>query len=385
MLLLSGQVPGIAGEASRAGIRLSNPKPFKVICYSGFRDGQGPGRSEPSEAQVREDLRILAPYTHGIRTYGSGTGTHGNDFVPRICDELGLKLHLGIWIDDTYDEAVNLKAVTDGIAVAKRGHASIQSIVVGNEYMLRVRSGGRPVASGEARLIRYIRKVQAEVPDNIAVTTADTWGDWMSNSDSLIGSLDYLLWHTHPWWERKPVENTEAHLMDVSSRIKARLAGKFGAMREVLGEVGWPSSADNAPSVGSEENQAKFFKSLHAWAWNAKAEYWAFSGFDESWKVDEGPVGAHWGLWKADRSPKAAMARISEIIPDSSRWPPGESVSVSPAGPGKYRTKASPPSVGYGSGRIIAWDARNPFSAAGYDFSGRQLIDCRTENRDLPR
>jgi exo-beta-1,3-glucanase (GH17 family) len=320
--------PSAAQAPRDTNVVLKNPKPFKTICYSGYRQGQGPGWSEPTEQQVREDLRILATYTHEIRTYGSGAGTHGNEFVPKICDELGLKLHLGVWVDNTYSESENLKAVNDAIAVAKKGYASIKSVIVGNEYMYRVRSSDSAPGPAEARLINYIKKVRAEIPANIQVTNADTWGAWMDNSDALIESIDYLLWHTHPWWEKKAIGNVEAHMEEVHNKIKTRLSAKFKDKREILGEVGWPSLADNPPAVGSEANQMQFFKTLHAWAWKQNFEYWSFAAFDESWKEAEGLVGVHWGFWNIDRTPKPIITGISTLMPRYMQWDSEAPVSL---------------------------------------------------------
>lgn len=309
---------------------IKNPKPFKAICYSGYRQDQGPGWKEPSEAEVREDLKILAPYTHEIRTYGSGVGTHGYDFVPKICDELGLKLHIGIWVDDKYDEAANLKAVNDAITLVKQGHPSIKSVIVGNEFMFRVRNiDKRPPAPAEARLINWIKMVQAAVPASVDVTNADTWSDWVANSDALIESIDYVIWHTHPWWERKAIDNVTAHMNEVHGNIVKRLAAKFKTKRELLGEVGWPSQAVNGPAVGSDENLAKFFQYIHKWAWPQNFEYWGFASFDESWKGAEGAVGAHWGMWNIDRTPKPVITGIASLWPRYMDWGSEGTTSVS--------------------------------------------------------
>lgn len=333
-LLLAAAVAILAAAAPVRAQRdtnvvIKNPKPFKAICYSGYRQDQGPGWLEPTEAQVREDLRILAPYTHEIRTYGSGAGTHGHSFVPKICDELGLKLHIGIWVDDKYDEAANLKAVNDAIALAKAGHKSIVSVIVGNEFMFRVRNiDKRPIAPAEARLINWIKKAQAEVPAHIEVTNADTWGDWTGASDALIESIDYLIWHTHPWWERKGINDITAHMNDVHGKIRARLGTKFASKRELLGEVGWPSAVTNGPAVGSQENLAKFFQTVHTWAWHQRFEYWAFASFDESWKGAEGAVGGHWGLWDINRAPKPVITGIASLWPRYMQWDSEGTTSV---------------------------------------------------------
>jgi exo-beta-1,3-glucanase (GH17 family) len=311
---------------------IKNPKPFKAICYSGYRQDQGPGFKEPSEAEVREDLKILAAYAHEIRIYGSGQGTHGHDFVPKICDELGLKLHLGIWVDDKYDEATNLRAVNDAIALAKAGHPSIKSVIVGNEFMFRVRNiDKRPVAPAEARLVNWIKKVQAEIPSSIEVTNADTWGDWMGNTDAVIDNIDYLIWHTHPWWENKAIDAVTAHMNDVHGKIRTRLGTKYKDKRELLGEVGWPSFANNGPAVGSPENMAKFFQYVHKWAWPQNFEYWAFASFDESWKGAEGAVGAHWGMWNINRTPKSVITGIATLWPRYMDWGSEASTTLSPA------------------------------------------------------
>jgi exo-beta-1,3-glucanase (GH17 family) len=367
--------PIIAQAPRDTNITLKNPKPFKTICYSGYRQGQGPGWAEPTEQQVREDLRILATYTHEIRTYGSGAGTHGNEFVPKICDELGLKLHLGVWVDNTYSESENLKAVNDAIAVAKKGYASIKSVIVGNEYMFRVRSSDSAAGPAEARLIGYIKKVRAEIPGNIEVTNADTWGAWMDNSDALIESIDYLLWHTHPWWEQKAIGNVEAHMDDVHNKIKARLSARFKNKREVLGEVGWPSSADNPPAIGSETNQAQFFKTLHAWAWKQNFEYWSFAAFDESWKDAEGPVGGHWGLWNIDRTPKPIITGISTLIPRYMQWDsdgPASLIHNGRAMPAPASTGYSRYLVGSGLGSVpIVGETRLSIGRGAHDLLGR--------------
>lgn len=345
---------------------IKNPKPFKVLCYSGYRKDQGPGWKEPTEAEVREDLTLLAPYTHGIRTYGSGAGTHGHDFVPKICDQLGLELHLGIWVDDKYDEPTNVKAVNDAIALAKGGHPSIKSVIVGNEFMFRVRNiDKRPIAPAEARLITWIKKVQAEVPAGVEVTNADTWGDWMGNTDALIESIDYLIWHTHPWWEQKAIDNVTAHMNDVHGKIVTRMAAKFKNKRELLGEVGWPSEANNGPAMGNNENLAKFFQYVHKWAWPQKFEYWAFATFDESWKSAEGAVGAHWGLWNIDRTPKPVITGIKALWPRYMDWGSEGPVALAGSDLAGYR-------AGSGASRYLSGRGLNFMPvASGRDVLGR--------------
>jgi exo-beta-1,3-glucanase (GH17 family) len=293
---------------------LRDPRPFKCVCYSGYRDGQGPGATEPSEAQVREDMILLKKYTHEVRTYGSGKGTHGT-FIPKIADELGLKIHLGVWVDDTYSEEANLVAVNEAIALIKEGHKSIASVIVGNEYMFRVRNiDKRPAAPAEARLINWVKLVRAAIPKNVLVTTADTWSDVEKNSDALLSSLDYVIWHTHPWWENQSIASAASYIGSRYALMQARVA-KVGGKPLVLGETGWPTMVTNGQAVGSPENQHRFFKETIAWGWNNTAEVWAFTAFDENWKGAEGAVGGHWGFWFANRQPLYTINNLSTLMP----------------------------------------------------------------------
>ncbi len=307
--------------ARDTNIVLKDGRAFKCICYSGYRDGQGPGAAEPNEAQVREDLVLLKKFTHEIRTYGSGKGGHGY-LVPKIADELGLTVHLGIWIDNTYDEAVNLAAVNDGIALLKENHKSIKSVIVGNEYMLRVRHPElttKPnihpdVNVEQARLVNYIKLVKAGAPKGVQVTSAETWSDVRDNGDELLSQLDFVIWHTHPWWENQSISAAVGYIASRQQIIKDRVA-KIGGKRLVLGETGWPTLATRGAAVGSPENQQRYYKELTAWGFENYSEFWSFTGFDEQWKDAEGTVGGHWGLWYNNRQPLPVITNLTQMAP----------------------------------------------------------------------
>ncbi|MDB5103230.1 MAG: Chitin binding protein [Fibrobacteres bacterium] len=324
LALSSFTTASAAAEAAPrdTNIILKDPRVFKCICYSGYRDGQGPGQSEPNETQVREDLTLIQKFTHEIRTYGSGKGGHGY-FVPKIADELGLTVHLGVWVDATYDDAVNLAAVNDAIALLKEGHKSIKSVVVGNEYMLRVRHPEitptpniKPdKVQSEAKLVNYVKMVKAAVPAGVLVTSADTWSNVVEDGDALLSQLDFVTWHLHPWWENQPIAGAVNYVALRYKAVQDRVAKIPGGKRLVLGETGWPTLATNGPAVGSPENQTRFFKELTTWGWNNNAEFWSFTAFDEKWKDAEGTVGGHWGFWNTGRQPLAIINAINTLYP----------------------------------------------------------------------
>lgn len=307
---------------------LRDPTPFRCIPFAAYRDGQAPGGAEPTEAQVRADLALIKPYTREIRTYGSGTGTHGNS-LPRLTAEMGMKIHLGIWLDDTYPEATNQKSITDALALISSNPGSIKSVIVGNEFLLRVRQAKKDEAAAEAKLVRYINQVQAAVPASLPVSTGESYPDWLHASNALVDAVDVVYWHVHPWWEQKSIDNAGGHAFTVYNQMKARIARTTTpSKRHLLAETGWPSGATTGAAVGSEANQAKYLKDLHNWAHREKFEYWFFANVDEKWKSNEGAVGGNWGMWRSDRTPKQIITGIATLIPATQYWDNSGSVGI---------------------------------------------------------
>ncbi|MEO6098109.1 MAG: glycosyl hydrolase family 17 protein [Fibrobacteria bacterium] len=308
-------------SARDTNVILQDPRAFKCICYSGYRDGQAPGQSEPTETQVRQDLVLIKRFAHEIRTYGSAKGSHGHR-VPKLADELGLNVHLGVWVDATYDDAANQAAVNDAIALVKEGHKSIKSVVVGNEYMLRVRHPEitptpdiKPdKAASEAKLTAWVKQVKAGMPKGVEVTTADTWAEINADGDELLSQLDFITWHLHPWWEDQDIGNAMTYLESRYNSVTERVA-RFPGKRIVLGETGWPTQATRGAAVGNPENQMRFFRDLTVWGFSHNAEFWSFTAFDEKWKDAEGTVGGHWGLWFSNRQPGAIITGINALYP----------------------------------------------------------------------
>src|SRR5258705_9882879 len=134
--------------------------PLASISYSPYSRSQHPDFGDrPTPEQIRDDLKILSPYTHAIRTYSS---TGGGELVPAIAAELGLKVTLGIWIDK--DNARNEHEIQTAIALARR-YSNINAIVVGNETIVlgRLKSADRPRIEAVNELISIIRRVKRQV------------------------------------------------------------------------------------------------------------------------------------------------------------------------------------------------------------------------------
>ena len=96
--------------------------------YSPFQVSAHPddGGNRPTEAQIRADLKTIAPYTNTIRLYSS---TGGVEMVPPIAAEFGLKVTVGIWLDK--NEKRNEREIRSAIDLVRKNR-NINGIVVGN-------------------------------------------------------------------------------------------------------------------------------------------------------------------------------------------------------------------------------------------------------------
>ncbi|MCO4821340.1 MAG: glycosyl hydrolase, partial [Flavobacteriaceae bacterium] len=66
------------------------------LCFSPYMDGQEPGQIL-SEAQIRRRIEIIKPHTKWIRSFSC---TEGNELIPIIAKEYGLKTFVGAWLGD---------------------------------------------------------------------------------------------------------------------------------------------------------------------------------------------------------------------------------------------------------------------------------------------
>ena len=272
-------------------------KPMEYVCYSPYRDGQAPGSGEPTEAQIREDFKLLAPLVKGIRTY-TVAGIHAQ--IPKLALEAGLEVHMGAWVGK--DDGANVKEVNNLIAIAKAGNASIKGLIIGNEVLLRG-------DVSKARLIEYIKMVKA-AGNTIPVTTADIYQRIGDNSADLNPVVDYVLCHVHPFWENVAAEGGAAHVLKGWNGVKAKYPGK----RVIVGETGFPTAGQSrGTAVPSEAAESRFAEDLMKVGAQNAISVMFFDAFDEAWKGAEGPVGANWGLWKSNRTEKPAVARLRAL------------------------------------------------------------------------
>ena len=71
------------------------------ICFSPYEEGQKPG-DIITEEQIRRRMEIIKPYTKWIRSFSC---TDGNELIPQIAHEYGIKTMVGAWLGN--DDSIN--------------------------------------------------------------------------------------------------------------------------------------------------------------------------------------------------------------------------------------------------------------------------------------
>ena len=249
------------------------------FCFSLYEDGQKPG-DVISEEQVRRRIKILKPHTQWIRSFSC---TEGNEHIPKIAKEFGMKTLVGAWLGN--DAEINEREIKGLLQLANEGYVDIAA--VGNEVMYRK-------DLSEEQLINFINKVKSEINQKIPVGYVDAYYEF-SARPKITEACDIILANCYPFWESCPFENSLNYLKSMYYQAKEAGNGK----RVIITETGWPSKGEDLKgAVPSEENALEYFLNTQLWAMDEEIENFYFSSFDESWKVGpEGEVGAHWGIW----------------------------------------------------------------------------------------
>ena len=81
----------------------------------------------------------------------------------------------------------------------------------------------------------------------------------------------------------------------------------------IITEAGWATASNGRgiePQQVNESAQRRYFEALMQWSEQAQVLIYYFEAFDENWKGSAHPLEPekHWGLYRADRTPKLAMS-----------------------------------------------------------------------------
>ncbi len=259
------------------------------ISFSAYLEGQSPG-SQLSREQIADRMKILQPHVKWVRSFSC---VDGNELIPKIAHEFGIKTLVGAWIGD--DNAKNEEEIKAVIEVGKAGYADI--IAIGNEVMLRGEMS-------EDDIINLIKRVKSALPD-IPVGYVDAYYVFASNP-RLSDECDIIMTNCYPFWEGYSFEHSLAYMKNMYQIAKNAAKGK----KVIISETGWPNlGSAERQAIPSYENAIKYFINTYNWAEQDNIEIFYFSSFDETWKIGaEGDVGAYWGLWDKNGLPKFGQA-----------------------------------------------------------------------------
>ena len=256
------------------------------VSYAPFEGSAHPDSGAFARAaQIRADLKLLAPLARAIRTY-SATG--GVELVPGIATEFGLRVTAGAWIDKNQDR--NEREIRSVIEQTKR-HSNINGVIVGNETIFR---GEQKVSD----LIRMIQRVKRST--NVPVTTGEIWHVWIEHPE-LVSAVDYIAAHILPYWEGF----SETQAVDQAVVIYDKLRKAYPGKRIVIAEFGWPSAGYNYKNANPGRiDQAVVLRDFVTRAEAYGIDYNIVEAIDQPWKIFEGGVGPYWGIFDAARHPK---------------------------------------------------------------------------------
>ncbi len=300
--------------------------PRDGVSYGPFREGQQPGDpdNQPTESQIREDLHLMAKHWQMLRVYGSDA------FAELVCrvirqDGLDLKVMVGAWVgtestqrddgvrvDQPEGIQANRRQVEQAVRIANDYPDVVAAVSIGNESQVFWSFH----ALQPERLLAYVR--QARQATKAPITVADDFMYWETPaSRELAAELDFIVTHAYAMWHGRSLDQALAFTQEKYAVVQAMHPQHL----IVLGETGWATSVaktgDQAERIAGqpgEPQQAQFFRDLTAWTRKENIPLFYFEAFDEPWKGGDDPqeVEKHWGLYRADRTPKSAVTTVLE-------------------------------------------------------------------------
>lgn len=255
------------------------------LCFSPYLENQKAG-DILTEDQIQRRIDIIAPYTHWVRSFSC---SEGNELIPQIAQQKGLKTMVGAWISNNKER--NEIEIETLIKLGKSGLVDIAA--VGNEVLHRDEIS-------EQELMAYIKRVKEALPD-IPVGCVDAYYQFLDRPH-LISSCDVLLVNFYPFWEGANNDYAVSYLENMLEMTQKVAQGK----KIIIAETGWPSKGETvSEAIPSEMNAMKYFLASQKWANQHHIDVFHFSSFDEMWKVEqEGEVGTAWGIWDKNEKVK---------------------------------------------------------------------------------
>lgn len=279
------------------------------ISYGAYRDGEGPDKdSLTSKQHILEDLQLISSRWQLIRMYGSGKQEQNILEVIRD-NNLPVRVMQGIWLDKHKTEQQNNEQVKNAIELANEFPEIIIAVNVGNEIFV---DWSWHRIDDMDKVVGHIRDVRSKIKQ--PVTVNDDYNFWNKDrSKKIADEIDFIGLHAYAFWNNKSIDEAMEWTQSIYREIQKRHPDHVIAYTE----TGWPTSRVYDSSYegtligkAGEDEQKIFFDQYDAWVNKEKIISLYFEAFDENWKGGfdgEKPMDKaekHWGVYKADRTPK---------------------------------------------------------------------------------
>jgi len=264
---------------------------LKWVAYSPTH--YNPNRNiQPSEHDVRADLELLKRHGfQGIVTYGC-SGSLAT-YVPKVANELGMKVIVGVW------NPKDLKAGSEvqNAANLAANNAAVLAVTIGNEGLHDKYNMWNP-----DHMNYTLDQVRTAIATVRAKTTKPITSSqqWKSYTEADFRNVcDFMFPTIHPYWEG--VYNAKSGADFTVSHIQT-IKNVSGNKIVIPKEVGYPT--DGNKHNCTEQTQKDYYDDLA----KSPCKFVYFEAFNQPWKNERtNGTEPHWGMFKADRSPKLMM------------------------------------------------------------------------------
>ena len=288
-LLVGAQIVGFGPARERTIARafeVSELPRQKLHCVS-WQEPLG-GRAWLSPLEVDAILERISVFADCVRTY---TLAGGLDVIPMLAEKRGMHVWLGFPIRGTRD-AVDFEI--SRAAVLSKLFKSVEVLIAGSEAV----QFGRVDYDEQVRIARRLR-AEGGAPVMIA-ENAVTW----KKHPELADEVDLIGLHVYSAWGGSRVDDAVAE----TYRQHAALRALFPGRPVWIAETGWPSAGGGAfSSEFSVENAFRYYREFVARAEREGIVYNYLDSFDDPFRGGELLLGPHWGVLRADGTPKFPM------------------------------------------------------------------------------
>lgn len=285
------EIGGVNFKVSIPNVPVSMGK-LSGINFCIYEGDQSPGaHSKISDAQINRNLDMIVPLMAPgaiLRYYGS---TDGLENIGRLAKARGFFVIAGAWIGP--DQTDNLLQANNAIATANAGYAD--SVCSGYEIIRRkdIEIGDANSIAGDGTLIGWIKYIKNNVV--VPVTYGDTDANLAANPAVVNECEGFALASFYPFWNGKNINEAVTNLKMCWSNLQT----KYPNTKIIIGETGWPTDGQTVDQAKpTPDNARKYFTEAIPMLQKENISYIWFVNKDQLFTVvDEGAVGAHWGIF----------------------------------------------------------------------------------------